>query len=77
MLLVLSPAKSLDYETPTTTNDHSIPEFIDDAIILINQLKKLSLKDLAVLMSLSDKLAALNVARYAEWSKKNTLTHLE
>ena len=75
MLLVLSPAKSLDYETPATTSDHTVPEFVEDSMILINQLKKMSLKDIAELMSLSDKLAALNVARYAEWSKKFTLTN--
>lgn len=70
MLLVLSPAKSLDYETPPVVTDNSMPEFIDESALLIKELKKLSLKDVAELMGISDKLAALNVARYAEWSKK-------
>ena len=70
MLLVLSPAKSLDYETPPVVADNSMPEFIDESALLIKELKKLSLKDVAELMGISDKLAALNVARYAEWSKK-------
>lgn len=72
MLLVLSPAKSLDYETPSTIAESSLPQFIDDSAILIKELKKLSLKGVAELMGISDKLAALNVARYAEWSKKFT-----
>ena len=70
MLLVLSPAKSLDYETPPTIPDSTLPEFVNESALLIKELKKLSLKDVAQLMAISDKLAALNVARYADWSKK-------
>lgn len=72
MLIVLSPAKSLDYETPTTTDKHTLPIFIPESEKLINELKKLSLQEVAELMGLSDKLAALNVARYGEWSKTFT-----
>lgn len=72
MLLVLSPAKSLDYETPPTTKEHTLPDFITEASQLIGVLKKYSLKEIAELMGLSDKLAALNVARYEQWSKKFT-----
>lgn len=70
MLLVLSPAKSLDYESPSTIAQFTLPQFINESASLIKDLKKLSLKDVAELMSISDKLAALNVARYSEWSKK-------
>ena len=72
MLIVLSPAKSLDYETPPTTDKYTLPVFLSESAQLIKDLKKLSLQDVAQLMSLSDKLAALNVARFAEWSKTFT-----
>jgi len=75
MLLVLSPAKSLDYETPAAINDFTLPEFITESAQLIGVLKKFSLADIANLMGLSDKLAALNVARYEQWSKKFTATN--
>ena len=70
MLLVLSPAKSLDFESPSITTDYTLPQFIEESATLVKELKKLSLKDVAELMSISDKLAALNVARFSEWSKK-------
>ena len=73
MLIVLSPAKSLDYETPATTDKHTLPIFIGESAKLISELKKLSLQEVAELMDLSDKLAALNVARFADWSKTFTL----
>jgi uncharacterized protein len=72
MLIVLSPAKSLDYETPPTTDKHTLPVFVSESAQLIKDLKKLSLQEVAQLMGLSDKLAALNVARFAEWSKTFT-----
>ena len=72
MLIVLSPAKSLDYETPPITDKHTLPIFIEESAKLISELKKLSLQEVAELMDLSDKLAALNVARFGEWSKRFT-----
>ncbi|MEY2887422.1 MAG: hypothetical protein RI913_841 [Pseudomonadota bacterium] len=72
MLIVLSPAKSLDYDTPPTTDKHTLPIFINESAKLVADLKKLSLQEVAELMDLSDKLAALNVARFGEWSKKFT-----
>lgn len=70
MLLVLSPAKSLDFETPTKISEASLPEFINESAALVAILKKMSLREIAELMGLSDKLAALNVARYEQWTKK-------
>lgn len=67
MLTVLSPAKTLDYETPLDTLRHTLPRFNDDSQVLIDTLAKLSVQDVAKLMKLSDKLASLNVARYASW----------
>lgn len=72
MLIVISPAKSLDYDTPIGTDGHTLPEFIDEAAALIDVLVKKSPAEIGTLMQISDKLAALNVARYAEWSRKFT-----
>jgi cytoplasmic iron level regulating protein YaaA (DUF328/UPF0246 family) len=68
MLIVLSPAKSLDLETPPTTQLHSEPDFLDHSAQLIAQLRRFSPAQVGSLMDISDKLAALNVARYASWS---------
>lgn len=69
MLIVLSPAKSLDLETPSTTKEHTTPEFIPRAAELIEVLRTYSPGQVAELMDLSDSLAMLNVARYAHWSE--------
>jgi cytoplasmic iron level regulating protein YaaA (DUF328/UPF0246 family) len=68
MLLVISPAKTLDYETPLPTEKFTQPDFLDDSQLLIDELKKLAPSEIASLMGLSDKLSALNVARYESWS---------
>ncbi len=68
MLIVLSPAKSLDLDTPATTALHSQPDFLDHSAQLITQLRCFSPAQLSGLMALSDNLSALNVARYASWS---------
>jgi cytoplasmic iron level regulating protein YaaA (DUF328/UPF0246 family) len=72
MLIVLSPAKSLDYKTPALVKAPTLPEFVTESAKLISELKKLSPQDIADLMGLSDQLAALNVGRYRDWSKKFT-----
>jgi cytoplasmic iron level regulating protein YaaA (DUF328/UPF0246 family) len=69
MLIVLSPAKSLDLETPPTTKLHTEPSFLDHSEQLINRLRELSPTELGELMDLSDNLSALNVARYASWTR--------
>ena len=72
MLFVISPAKALDYESPVPISASAActqPDYLDDAAELIAGLRECSLGQVAALMSLSDKLAALNVARYAEWSR--------
>ncbi|NVK39835.1 MAG: peroxide stress protein YaaA [Oceanospirillaceae bacterium] len=69
MLTVISPAKTLDYDTPPTTDRHTQPEWLDQSQLLIDELRTLSVQDVAGLMKLSDKLASLNVARYESWSR--------
>lgn len=69
MLIVISPAKNLDYDTPATTDSASQPDFLEHSQQLIDQLRTLSVQDVAELMKLSDKLASLNVARYESFSQ--------
>ncbi|NBS10300.1 MAG: peroxide stress protein YaaA, partial [Burkholderiaceae bacterium] len=72
MLIVLSPAKSLDYESPISTKKHTLPDFVAESAKLIADLKKLSPQQVSKLMGISDPLAALNVGRYRDWSKTFT-----
>ena len=72
MLFLLSPAKALDYDSPVGDLPHTQPLFVKQASELIGVLKEKSPQDIANLMDLSDKLAALNVARYQAWSPKFT-----
>ena len=72
MLFLLSPAKTLDYESPLPAVPHTLPAFAADAAHLAGALKRLSPQQLASLMSISDPLAALNAARYQAWSPKFT-----
>ena len=72
MLILLSPAKSLDYETPPTTDTHTLPQFVAESAALIEVLKPYTPAQLASLMDLSDALATLNVGRYAAWRPKFT-----
>jgi hypothetical protein len=72
MLLVLSPAKSLDYETPSKVSRPTTPQFVAQSAELIDILKTKSQAEIAALMDLSDPLAALNVARYGVWSQRFT-----
>jgi uncharacterized protein len=67
MLFAISPAKALDYDTPATTSTATQPLFVPQAQALIDTLKDFSPQEVSALMSLSDKLAGLNVARYQAW----------
>jgi cytoplasmic iron level regulating protein YaaA (DUF328/UPF0246 family) len=67
MLILLSPAKSLDYQTPPHVAAYTQPAFLEHSASLIEQLRRLSPADIANLMDLSDPLALLNFNRYADW----------
>lgn len=67
MLIVISPAKTLDFDTTPLTSNHSQPRFLKQSQQLIDELQKLSAADIASLMKLSDKLAGLNMARFQQW----------
>ncbi len=67
MLTVISPAKTLDFETPVQTKKFSEPSFLSQSKQLVTILKKKSPAELSKLMSISPKLAELNVDRYKTW----------
>lgn len=73
MLIVLSPAKSLDYATPAHTEISSKPDFIKRSAELIDILREFAPDRIGSLMRISDQLATLNANRYAAWSPKFTL----
>ena len=72
MLFLLSPAKSLDYDTPTPGVPHTQPLFVKQAEPLIKALRKKSWRQVSKLMDLSQALSELNVARYQAWSPEFT-----
>lgn len=72
MLMVISPAKTLDYETPAITDSNTLPQFVDEATQLIEVMREFSPAELGQLMKISDKLAGLNVARFTEWQPEFT-----
>ena len=67
MIIVLSPAKSLDFDTPPHVRKHTQPDFLEDSAALIKELRHLAPAQIASLMSISDPLAALNYDRFASW----------
>ena len=75
MLVLLSPAKKLDYDSSVRTTKHTQPLFVEQAQGLIDVLKTKSASEVASLMSLSDNLAKLNVERYQAWTPKFTQTN--
>lgn len=72
MLAIISPAKTLDFETKIDGFAFSQPNLTAYSQELINICKQLSPAEVASLMSISDKLAALNVARFAEWQSEHS-----
>lgn len=67
MLAVISPAKTLDYESACPAHTPSYPDFLDDSEELINVLRKKTRPQLSDLMGISEKLADLNFQRYKTW----------
>ena len=67
MLILLSPAKSLDFETKSKTENYTQPSFLKESRQLNRELKKLSPKDISNLMGISEKLGELNFERNQKW----------
>jgi uncharacterized protein len=67
MLIVISPAKTLDYETAPIIKDFTQPEFLKESKKLVSELKKLGPAEVSSLMKISDKLGTLNFLRFNDW----------
>ncbi|MBD1572796.1 peroxide stress protein YaaA [Vibrio sp. S17_S38] len=67
MLILVSPAKTLDYDSPLSTQKHTLPEFVEHSAELVDVCRKLTPNDISSLMKVSDKIAGLNVARFEQW----------
>ena len=67
MLALISPAKTLDYESALPTDIHTIPRMLEHSQALIDVCRKLSASEIANLMSVSEKIATLNVERFRDW----------
>lgn len=67
MLILISPAKTLDYQSPLATTRFTQPELLDHSQQLINSARKLSAPQIKALMGISDKLADLNATRFHDW----------
>ncbi len=67
MLIVISPAKTLDYETKPVVNKYTIPDYLADSQALIHRAQQYSVLDIVDVMGVSMKLAELNFQRFADW----------
>nr|VXZ88837.1 Protein of uncharacterised function (DUF328) [Klebsiella pneumoniae] len=67
MLILISPAKTLDYQSPLATTRYTQPELLEYSQQLIGIARKLSAPQIGKLMSISDKLADLNATRFHDW----------
>ncbi|MFZ6678097.1 peroxide stress protein YaaA [Undibacterium sp. Tian12W] len=75
MLIVLSPAKSLDFETPVKTRTTTTPHFLAEAEELIEVVRTYSADQLGSLMDISQALAQLNVQRFSDWMPQPAARH--
>jgi hypothetical protein len=67
MLSVISPAKTLDYESPVTTRKATQPEFLERSAALIDDARRLDPADIRALMGVSENIATLNHQRFMDW----------
>ena len=67
MIIVLSPAKTLDFESPAVHSTCTTPDFLPFSRDLVSGLKELSSEEIAELMGISTKLAELNKDRFQNW----------
>lgn len=68
MIVFLSPAKTLDFETPPRVEQYTTPDFLEDAEKIVARLRAYSSAELARLLKVNENLADLNVARYIAWN---------
>ncbi|MGS2723559.1 peroxide stress protein YaaA [Porticoccus sp. GXU_MW_L64] len=72
MHIIISPAKTLDFETPAVANKHSQAEFLASSAKLIGELRQLAPQDISALMKVSDKIGQLNYDRFQSWKRPFT-----
>ncbi|RKG31115.1 peroxide stress protein YaaA [Acinetobacter tianfuensis] len=75
MLALISPAKTLDYDSVLPTDNYTLPRLLDHSQELIDVSRKLSASDIANLMSVSEKIAVLNTARFRDWQPEFNLSN--
>ncbi len=73
MLVVISPAKLLDFETKPVTKEHTIPELLNESEKLADKLKEMNAKQLSELMKISPELGTANYNRFQMWHPQFTL----
>ena len=67
MLILISPAKTLDFKGKAITKDYTLPQFLPESEELVKLLKKKSARQIAQMMKINPKLAQLNYERFQEW----------
>ena len=67
MLILISPAKTLDFESPSVTGIATQPAFLEQSEALVNELQALTPRKISALMGISEKLGSLNYERYVDW----------
>ncbi|WP_347838556.1 peroxide stress protein YaaA [uncultured Draconibacterium sp.] len=72
MLVIISPAKSLDYKTPAVTQDYTLPEMLNESEKLLVKLRKMKPQQLSKLMGISANLGQLNYERFQTWHQPFT-----
>lgn len=72
MLALLSPAKSLDFESPLVTTKRSEPRLLEESAALIDVMRQKSVSDIGSLMGISEELATLSANRYGEYEAEHT-----
>ena len=75
MLALISPAKTLDYETALPSDVYTQPRLLEHSQELIDVARKLSATEIASLMSVSEKIATLNVERFRDWQAEFDLAN--
>ena len=75
MLALISPAKTLDYESSLPTDQHTQARLLEHSQELIEVASKLSATEISILMSVSEKIANLNVGRFRDWQPEFDLSN--
>jgi len=75
VLTVLSPAKTLDYESPSITDQTSTPQFMDQSALLVDDARTMAPDDIRSLMGVSEAIASLNHERFMNWAPESTIAN--